>query len=160
MYWVGPESATTSPGVTPLRTSTCVSVVAPTWISVFFSFPLWSLCVVFVLADLMGAFSASNGVANVAHLAGAAFGFCYRYFDLRWINVSRRLPTFLSRATRRHRPRGWKVIQAENKRPLAPDPETQAVSRQIDQLLTKISREGKESLSDSVRAEVISPHRY
>ncbi|MBN1443194.1 MAG: rhomboid family intramembrane serine protease [Planctomycetes bacterium] len=120
----------------------------------FVTFPLWLLCVFFVLMDLMGALSpagpSASGVANFAHLAGAAYGFSYRYFDLRWANLRRWLrPLFSSRRARPRRPRDWKVFEGEKRDARrAMDPDQISISLRIDDLLTKISRAGIESLSE------------
>ena len=117
--------------------------------------PIWLLCVLFILADLFGAIAPSSGVANVAHLGGAAFGFCYRYFDLRWVRVRSWLPSRRTRAPRRRGSRSGRGASSREdgprlfeQRPSGGDPQSQAVSKRIDELLEKIHQEGMGSLSE------------
>lgn len=115
--------------------------------------PVWLLCVMLVVSDLFGAFHSANGVANVAHLGGAAFGFAYRYFDLRWSRVSRGLPAVLSLRFRSRRRASTPRARSSASHPLEspPSARSQAVSRRIDELLEKIHAEGMGSLSEEER---------
>jgi len=111
----------------------------------FIPAPIWLLCVVYIAKDLFSLLSGqSGGIANLAHLTGAAVGFLYWYLDLRWDRVRGMMPAGIRR---RARPR--LVSAARPSRPV-PDslPEADAVSRRIDELLGKISAEGKESLTE------------
>ena len=108
----------------------------------FIPMPLWALCILYILGDVMGALSeTNNGVANWAHLMGAFVGFLYWRFDLRWHKIR---PHLSQKSPRRRR----KIIQMpRSKRPPVtkePDP----VSLRIDELLAKISDHGRDSLSE------------
>jgi membrane associated rhomboid family serine protease len=112
----------------------------------FIPAPIWVLCLVYIGSDLFGLLrQRSGGVANLAHLTGAAVGFLYWYLDLRWDRIRGLLP-----ARRPRRARTPKVVsmvrpsRAMADSPRAPD----AVSQRIDDLLGKISAEGKESLTE------------
>jgi membrane associated rhomboid family serine protease len=107
----------------------------------FIPMPLWGLCLIFVGGDLLGAVSGQDaGVANLAHLTGALVGLLW------WAAGSRGLfRRWRSALGSRRRPA--EVIpfpQVEPRR----RPEGDFVSQRIDELLSKISSEGKESLSE------------
>lgn len=114
--------------------------------------PIWLLCILWIISDLAGAFGGSNGVANFAHLTGAFVGFMYWRFDLRW----HRVRWLVRRAMPEKRPgrrASEKVIafprQPSSRRETREEtPEVAAISERIDRLLEKISREGKDSLSE------------
>jgi membrane associated rhomboid family serine protease len=116
--------------------------------------PAWILCSVYVMLDLLGALSGTSPgvtqVAFLAHLGGAAFGLLWRVKELHWG------PTRLVQAVRslRRRPRRVKPPR----RPSQPQPLRRStpeiagesrdpVSLRIDQLLEKISRSGRGSLT-------------
>jgi len=112
----------------------------------FIPMPLWLLCILYILGDVMGALSNDpNGVANWAHLMGAFVGFLYWKFDLRWHKLR---AYFSPRSGRRPSRQGRKIVQMpQSKRP-AVTKEVDPVSLRIDELLAKISDSGKESLSE------------
>jgi membrane associated rhomboid family serine protease len=105
--------------------------------------PAWALGVFFVVGDLLGFFNPNqNGVqvANIAHLAGAAFAFVY--FRTR-INLGRFVPSRLGE---------WKnAIIRPKLRIHDPDKEARDLNRQVDAILEKISREGEGSLTKKER---------
>ena len=124
---------------------------------------IWILCVFYILMDLQGVLTRSQGVAHLAHLAGGATGLIYRLYDFRLESLRRK---FLGRSIRKtHGPRkprsvgGWlsaskkqqegKVIQFPQSKSQqgTTTRERDPISTRIDQLLEKISREGKDSLS-------------
>jgi membrane associated rhomboid family serine protease len=114
--------------------------------------PVWALCGLFVLQDLAGVLSPERGqVANLAHLAGALFGFLHYHYDLRWMRLSR----WLRRRSRRRRklrressvPPGASPLEAEPPHAAPADP----VSERIDLLLAKIHAEGMGSLTNEER---------
>jgi hypothetical protein len=112
----------------------------------FIPAPIWLLCAVYIARDLFSLLTGrSGGIANLAHLTGAAVGFLYWYLDLRWDRVRGMMPARIRRRARTPR----LVSAARPSRPV-PDslPEADAVSRRIDDLLAKISAEGKESLTE------------
>ena len=112
----------------------------------FIPAPIWLLCTIYIASDLFTLLTGrSSGIANLAHLTGAVVGFLYWYLDLRWD----RLRGFLPARTRRRARAPRLVAAARPSRPV-PDslPETDEVSRRIDDLLGKISAEGKESLTE------------
>ena len=126
--------------------------------------PIWILCVFYILYDLQGTLAGGQGVAHLAHLAGGATGLLYRLYDFRLESLRRK---FLGRSSRRtHGPRkpksigSWfsasknqqegKVIQFPQSKyqQVTTTRERDPISTRIDQLLEKISRDGKESLSE------------
>lgn len=109
----------------------------------FIPLPVWALCAIFLVQDFLGAVRGATGVANAAHLAGAAVGFAYWLLDLRTL----RSRGALSRLFRRRRRRG-RAGAAPLRTPRRDEPEAPEVSRRIDALLEKISSQGKESLSE------------
>ena len=124
---------------------------------------MWLVVVIFVAFDLFTYLSPTrvSNKAVEAHLAGAAFGYLYKRFDLRWSH----LPVFRAR-----RPR-LRVIPAEPREKAAPRaasgttwssnvasaakpsastavlPEEQLDAR-LDEVLAKIAREGKGGLTE------------
>ena len=123
-----------------------------------FPIPLWVLGCFYVYADISGALGGSGGygVANFAHLGGAAWGMLYKFFDLRWSTLLRRLGG-LRRRKKKRPGRGndslWGAKKQE--KPRVPD----AVSRRVDELLEKISRDGMGSLSDEEREFLVENSR-
>lgn len=120
----------------------------------------WLLVVIWVGADILGSFDNQSGIAHFAHLGGAAFAFIYHFADLRFDSVRRRLG---GRSRRKRRRPGDELIRtrtaprqrkAETIQFPFPDneggaepKERDAISARIDELLDKISRDGKESLT-------------
>lgn len=129
-----------------------------------FAVPAWLLCLLFLLINLSGAVGMNSApIAYWAHLGGAAMGALYRFVDLRWNTVASRYLRGASRyleglfqrnrRSRISRPPGGrrpgKIIPfpEAQRRSGREAPERDAISERIDQLLEKISREGKESLT-------------
>ena len=122
--------------------------------------PLWLLCVLFIGMDLIGMLKGGTGVAHVAHLTGAAFGFAFRRFDLRWTTFwapllrldGRRGP---GRSGRRSAESSAFRVVHDEPRPSAPPRDEPSVpdglSERVDKLLAKISAEGMASLTDEER---------
>jgi membrane associated rhomboid family serine protease len=98
----------------------------------FFGLPLllWQLAVLYVALDVLGAASGTGDVNHLAHLGGAAFGWCVHRFGL--------LPDFrLPRRARTER---------------EPGPFAEGNARaEIDRLLDKIAADGIGSLSEAER---------
>jgi membrane associated rhomboid family serine protease len=105
--------------------------------------PLWLVCVLFVLMDLLGVISGNTGVANLAHLTGALVGLLYRV--LRWSHIRGwlRLP---ERSASRTKRRVIVEMPAAARRP-AGGPTRDRVYQRIDELLAKISASGMDSLT-------------
>ena len=110
--------------------------------------PLWILGAFFVVKDLFGFLGGSAaGIAHEVHLAGAALGFVYRFVDLRLSTLTAWFDRF---KLRRRAQRRWR-----NAPPIEPR-STEGVPRfledlenqRLDRILEKISRFGKESLTD------------
>jgi len=113
----------------------------------------WLLCIIFVLLDISGALGGSTGVAHWAHISGGICGLLYRFLDLRWETMQSRFRGLLgSSRSRRRRPRLYTP-------PPEPDPpvvsespperkERDPISERIDEILDKISKRGKESLTE------------
>lgn len=126
----------------------------------FIPAPVWVLCVIFILQDILGITSPQvrDPVAHFAHLAGAGFGFLYKYFDWRWENVRRSigLGGWQRRSRRplpRQRRRGEKTPA-----PLV-EPRPDAVSKRIDELLAKIHEKGMGSLTEEEREFLVENSR-
>ena len=102
--------------------------------------PAWVLGVLYLGFDLMGATQPSGShVANVAHLAGMAFGAIYFKTGM---NLGRLLPSRLSTAIFRWRPK-LKIHD--------PDQPPQDLNKQVDAILAKISQQGEASLTKQER---------
>ncbi len=104
--------------------------------------PAWAFAGFYVLIDVMGATQSQGDVANVAHLAGAAFGFLYFQSGRRLGGL---IPTRLSDLGQllRFRPR-LRVHQPR-------DDERDTADDDVDAILEKISREGEASLTKRER---------
>lgn len=109
----------------------------------FIPLPVWALSAIFLVQDALGAIRGGTGVANVAHLAGAAVGFVYWILDLRTLRSRGVFSSAFRRGRRRTRSSGEVLRTPERE-----EPKAQEVSRRIDELLEKISSQGKESLSE------------
>ena len=130
------------------------------YVWLLFPVPLWVLGCLYVYADISGAIGhGSGGVANFAHLAGAGWGVLYKLFDLRWSTLRSRLGASRKRGKKRGRPESsgslWGARKQESEKPRVPD----AVSRRVDELLEKISRDGMGSLSDEEREFLVENSR-
>lgn len=132
--------------------------------------PMWLLVTLYMGYDLFNQMQQSQGggltrgpaIAFAAHLGGGLFGFLYKRYDLRWSRLTR---------GRGYRPR-LRIVNPENRpastRPSSPArppvspastgpaprsaptvlfPEEQ-LSERLDEVLAKIAREGRESLTD------------
>jgi hypothetical protein len=98
--------------------------------------PAWLLGVLFVLGDMYGALNPQGeNIAFTAHLAGAAFAFCY--FRFGW-NLTRLTENWFSWLKLRRRPR----LRVHD-----PDREESGLSKEVDRILAKIHREGEDSLT-------------
>lgn len=129
--------------------------------------PIWLVCVIFIGWDFLSLTQQHRGVptaaiAFAAHLGGAAYGFCYRYFDLRWSRLFQ---------GRRFRPQ-MRIVRPEPPdrdvvTPLSPSSPSRSaagvpISRpspsvwsppeqldeRLDEVLAKIAREGKSGLTE------------
>jgi membrane associated rhomboid family serine protease len=116
--------------------------------------PIWLFVIVSVGMDLFGLLSGqAGGVAVSCHLGGAAFGFLYYRFQWR---ISPLIPNFGKWVKRQARPR-LRLYREEA--PLAgvavpaagPSAEDEQLEAKMDAILEKISRTGKESLTDHER---------
>ncbi len=111
--------------------------------------PLWVLLSVYILSDLHPVLLAlgrhqtlSTGVAHAAHLGGLAFGFLYWRFGWRLEPLYDRL----RRAAPVHK------AAPLRKAVILPFPRPDdALSDRVDEILKKISEQGKESLTDEER---------
>lgn len=113
-----------------------------------FPMPAWLMCVVFIGLDLIG-FGAAN-VAHEVHLAGAAFGFLYRWTGWNWGTVfsgkwwrKLRLP---------HRSQ-LHVHEPAHEEPDDHNPihDEAADNDKVDRILAKISQQGEGSLTREER---------
>jgi membrane associated rhomboid family serine protease len=117
----------------------------------FFPVPLWILLSVYVIYDLHPVLLALAGdkmfsqVAHAGHLGGLAFGFLYWKFNLR-------LEALLGRKVRRWPRREPQPMPA---REVIPIREPDALSERVDEVLRKISEQGKDSLTDEERDVLI-----
>lgn len=110
--------------------------------------PAWMLGVVFVLMDVLGVAHSAGAnanetgpqVANIAHLGGALFAFLYFRAKL---NLGRFVPRRLSDLL--------DPLLRPKLRIHDPDKDARDLSRQVDAILEKISREGEASLTKQER---------
>jgi len=117
--------------------------------------PIWVFVLFMVAQDLFAFLGRSSGnVAVQVHLAGALFGFLYYKFQWR---VTGWLPNFKNWGKRLRQPR-LRVYREEEPAPvartqpgLATTEEEELLEAKVDAVLEKISRVGKENLTDGER---------
>ncbi len=132
----------------------------------------WILCLIMIAKDILQATSGSgDGVAHLAHLAGALVGFLYWRFDLRWasfwsqifrfrrpqkgrVGSSRRVPSSVGNTERWDSGNAWelggreggsrkeKKRKKKRQRDEPAQPTSDPVSERVEELLKKISDEG------------------
>jgi membrane associated rhomboid family serine protease len=102
--------------------------------------PAWALGAIYLVFDLMGAANpGGSNVANVAHLAGMAFGFVYFKTGL---NLGHFIPSRFSTAMFRWKPK----LRIHD-----PEQDTRDLGKQVDEILEKISQQGEASLTKKER---------
>ncbi len=121
--------------------------------------PLWLCVILFLVKDLVGFSNQMNNletepIAYMAHLSGAAYGFLYHYSKFRWTTLFAQLGRSLGRS----RPR-LRVVRSDDTRPASVEPgqrtprqrersdQSDQLERRVDELLDKIARDGRESLT-------------
>jgi rhomboid family protein len=125
----------------------------------FLPVPIWLFVVFEVFMDAFAFLGGSQGgVAVAGHLGGAAFGFAY--YKLHW-RLSGYWPNFTLWLRRRSQPR-LRVYREDNRptpvsvaaaaQPPSSALEDEHLEAKMDAILEKISREGKENLSDTEKA--------
>jgi len=119
------------------------------WIYFLFPVKIWMVAVVYVAGDVLGFLGGGGGVANAAHLGGAAVGVLFRFYDLRWTTLTRRLTGRRRPRRGRYRDEAPRIIPLRRREP-EPEPEGRLPNdedRRMDALLERIKRDGMESLS-------------
>ncbi len=113
-----------------------------------FPVPIWILMCVYVLYDLHPVLLALSGdqlytgVAHAGHLGGLAFGLVYWQFGLR----------LEAPFTRTRRPRiVRKLAKPVMETTVCSEPQRDGLDEQVDEILRKISTQGKESLTEQER---------
>jgi membrane associated rhomboid family serine protease len=123
----------------------------------FLPVPIWAFVVFEVAQDAYAlVIQSRNGVAVDVHLAGAAFGFFYQKCHLHLTSLWPQLKTWRRRQSQ---PR-LRVFRDEEERPTpvsvaaaAPAPaDEEQLEAKMDAILEKISRTGKDSLTETERA--------
>jgi membrane associated rhomboid family serine protease len=125
----------------------------------FLPVPIWLFVLFTVLHDAFIFVGQMNtGVAVAGHLGGAAFGFLY--YKLHW-RLSGLWPSFTTWRKRRSQPR-LRVYREEEaptpvsvvaaNPPASPALEDEHLEAKMDAVLEKISREGKDNLTESEKA--------
>ena len=123
----------------------------------FFPMPMWAVLGIFLVWPLVTRHD--RFIAYEAHLAGAAFGFCYKQFDLRWSRLvdgrfrRPRLKIFTpvpfdqsrSRAPASSRSTGEAMSPKSSSVSVLPEDQLDA---RLDEVLAKIAREGRGGLTD------------
>jgi membrane associated rhomboid family serine protease len=130
------------------------------YVMFFLPVPIWLFVLFSVLSDaFIFASGVQTGVAVAGHLGGAAFGFAY--YKLHW-RLSSLWPSFKIWSKRRSQPRlrvyrepdakPTPVGVAASAPPASPALEDEHLEAKMDAVLEKISREGKDNLTESERA--------
>jgi membrane associated rhomboid family serine protease len=137
----------------------------PTWR--FFFFPIWLVIAIYALIDVAGMMGQTANPARVAvHLTGAAFAFVYHTYTLRvsnWLPLnwgSRKTVRRQSQPKLRSRPQTPEpepaatasvTASASAKVVAAAPPVDEHLEAKLDEVLQKVQKYGKESLSDAER---------
>ena len=130
----------------------------------FFILPveMWLLVVVYLGLDVWQVINAgtSGQIAVASHLTGAAYGYLFKRFDLRWSRISwrrvrrPRLRVITPEPREAGAPRPAAGPTWSSKPATAPKPTTTAVlpeeqlDARLDEILAKIAREGRSSLTE------------
>jgi membrane associated rhomboid family serine protease len=116
-------------------------------IFIFIPLPVWVICAIFVAKDVLEVATARGSwLSSLGHLAGAAVGLVCWGVGLRRLRIGSLLPRFGVLRFRRRR-EAAEILEFPRRRKDSPLDE-QILSMRIDELLEKISREGKDSLSE------------
>jgi len=129
----------------------------------FIPMPMWMILAIdltFPLLPLLGIRIGSTNIAVEAHLAGAAYGFLFKQFDLRWSRLTSGRPF-------RPRLRIFSPVAYDQGRPRSPNPSRTSTSvgssgkpagvsvlpeeqldARLDEVLAKIAREGRTGLTE------------
>ena len=124
--------------------------------------PIWLFLIIFLAGDAYVFLSkADSGTAVAAHLGGALFAFVY--FRLHW-RLSNWLPQLRGWQRQLFRPRLRVYREEEARTPVrvpaaTVPPEDEQLEAKMDAILEKISRVGKENLTDSERQFLLAPAR-
>jgi len=123
----------------------------------FLPMPMWALLLIYLVFPLVN--GQDHRVAYEAHLVGAAFGFCYKQFDLRWSRL-------VDGRFRRPRLRIFSPVPFDQTRSRAPSPSRSSsegagaksstvsvlpeeqLDARLDEVLAKIAREGRSGLTE------------
>jgi membrane associated rhomboid family serine protease len=127
--------------------------------------PIWLMCVLFLGLDLLWLIQEfqgqrSAGVAFAAHLGGAAYGYLYKRFDLRWSRLlgGRTFRPRLRMVMPEARERGSYAPPTSIRSPSAGTPSSrpaptvvfppEQLDARLDEILAKIASEGRGSLTE------------
>ena len=128
----------------------------------FIPMPMWLVLGIYLVWPLVVDGRGSPPVAIESHLAGAAFAFAFKHFDLRWSRLTAgglrrpRLKVISPPRYETSRPRAPVSSRGvgDTVGPMAPSfsvlPEEQLDAR-LDEVLAKIAREGREGLTEDER---------
>jgi membrane associated rhomboid family serine protease len=133
----------------------------------FIAVPMWLLVTIYLGLDLFrlmqqsqGGLSAGSATAFAAHLGGGLYGFLFKYYDLRWSRILR--GRGYRPKLRLVNPEGRPARPTVSRPPVTSSASTSPGSRsaptvlfpeeqldeQVDQILAKIARDGRGSLTD------------
>lgn len=133
----------------------------------FLPVPVWLMVAGYALVDIMGlAQGGANPAAVAVHLAGAAFAFVYHTYTLRVLNwlpggrgstrsVRRVAPSRVSVPRQQPEPEPAAAASTAgavgSKAAVGGSPVDEHLEAKLDQVLEKVARSGKESLTDDER---------
>jgi membrane associated rhomboid family serine protease len=127
----------------------------------FIPMPMWAMLAIVLIAPVLFRLNGSRSdVAIESHLAGAAFAFAYKQFDLRWSRLTGgrffrpRLRIFTPvprEPTTSRTPNPWRTsasVGAAGKAPAVSVLPEEQLDAQLDEVLAKIAREGRAGLTE------------
>jgi membrane associated rhomboid family serine protease len=164
---VGAIAGNTLPLLGPSGAVTAVLILFalhyPAWR--FFFLPIWLIIAIYALQDVAGLAAGGSNPARVAvHLTGAAFALAYHTYTLRVLNwipgrsgskrTARRQPQPKLRVRQQQpepEPAAASVSASAAKGSSSSGPVDEHLEAKLDQVLEKVQKHGKESLTESER---------
>jgi membrane associated rhomboid family serine protease len=123
----------------------------------FIPTPMWLLLTIYLIFPLLGD-ARSSGIAWESHVAGAAFAWAYKHFDLRWTRLvggwsdRPRLKVVVPPRYEPARPRSSVSGRGEGGgMRTASTPQEDQLEARLDEILAKIAREGRDGLTEDER---------
>ena len=163
---VGALAENTPPLLGPSGAVTAILILFalhyPSWR--FFFLPIWLIVAIYALIDIAGVAAGANPAKVAVHLTGAAFALAYHTYTLRVLNwipgrsgskrTARRQPQPRLRVRQQQpepEPAAASVSASAAKASASSGPVDEHLEAKLDQVLEKVQKHGKESLTEGER---------